>query len=267
MPVVEANGIRIHYLEQGDGPPVVWLPGGNDHAAMALRAHERLLERYRFIAVDPRGQGGTTAFVAAASYAPSLLAADLLGFLDALGLERPVLGGHSRGARAVLEFARRFPQRVQAVVAVAPPALGAHGERREFYLRAAQKLRQEGIDPFLKRLPSAPRHPERRAEWEAHLRAVGAEALAAQYEALADLRPLTEDPGGLTMPILVVCGQHDRMLDDARALAATVPSARLVVIPRAGHAPFSEAKPEYFAVVEAFLAEVTGSAVPAERAG
>jgi 3-oxoadipate enol-lactonase len=267
MPVIEANGIRIHYLEGGQGPPVVWLPGEGDHAAMALRAHEPLLDRYRFIAVDPRGQGGTTGFVVTASYAPSLLPADLSGVLDALGLERPVLGGHARGARAVLEFARRVPQRVRAVVAVAPPVLDANGERRAFYQRAAQRLRQEGLEPFLKRLPGAPRHPERRAVWEAALRAAGAEALAAQYEALAQLRPLTEATAGLTMPILVVCGQHDRLIEDARALVAAVPSARLAVIPKAGHAPFSEAKPEYFAALGAFLAEVTGGAVAAERAG
>lgn len=256
MPTIEVNGIRIHYLDEGEGPPIVWLPGGNDHAAMAVRAHERLLNRYRFIAVDPRGQGGTTAFVAAASYSPSLLVEDLRGLLDMLGLERPIVGGHSRGARAALEFARAYPERVLAAVAVAPPALGAHGVRKEFYLRAAARLRAEGLEPFLKTLPGAPRHPVRRAEWEAHLRAAGPEALAAQYEALAELRPLTEDTTTLTMPILLLCGEHDRMMEDARALAAAAPSARLVTIPGAGHAPFTEAKDSYFAALDAFLLQV-----------
>ena len=257
MPVIETNGISVHYLEQGDGPPVVWLPGGNDHAAMALYAHERLRDRYRLIAVDPRGQGGTTAFVTAASYAPSLLQADLLGVLDALGLERPVVGGHSRGGRAVLEFARSYPERTRAIVAVAPPALGAHEQRRAFYLRAAERLRREGVEPFIKWLPSAPRNPQRRSEWESYLRAAGSEALAAQYEALAELRPITADTAALTMPILLVCGEHDRMMADAEALAALLPRARLARIPGAGHAPFTEAKDAYFAALESFLADVT----------
>lgn len=265
MPTIEANGVTIHFLDEGRGPPLVWLPGGNDHAAMALRAHERLLDHYRFIAVDPRGQGGTTAFVTVASYAPSLLVEDLRGLLDALGLEQPVVGGHSRGARAALEFARAYPQRVRAVVAVAPPALGAHGPRKEFYLRAAARLRHEGLDPFIKTLPSAPRHPQRRAEWERYLRAAGPEALAAQYEALARLRPLTENTATLTMPILIVCGEHDRMIEDARALAAAVSSARLAVIPRAGHAPFAEAREEYFATLVSFLADVNEA--PAIQSG
>ena len=253
MPTVEAHGITIHYIESGQGPPLVWLPGGNDHAAMAMRAHGHLCDRYRVISVDPRGQGGTTAFVTAASYAPSLLVEDLRGLLDALGLERPVVGGHSRGARAALEFARAYPGRTRAVVAAAPPALGAHGARHDFYLKASERLRREGLEPFLKTLPSAPRNPVRRMEWEQHLRNAGAEALAAQYEALAQLRPVTEDTAELTMPLLIICGEHDRMIEDARALAAAIPSARLAVIPGAGHVPFAEAPAPYFEALEAFL--------------
>lgn len=256
MPTVESNGITVHYLDEGQGPPIVWLPGGNDHAAMAIRAHAALLDRYRFIAVDPRGQGGTTAFAVAASYAPSLLADDLRGLLDALDLNQPIVGGHSRGARAALEFARAYPSRARAVATVAPPALGAHGHRRAFYLQAAAKLRQEGIEPFIKRLPNAPRSIERRQEWETYLRRAGPEALAAQYEALANLTAITEDTGALTMPILILCGEHDRMLADAEALRDAVPGAELAVIPGAGHAPFTEAKAPYFATLEGFLQRV-----------
>ncbi|MFN8558562.1 MAG: alpha/beta hydrolase [Dehalococcoidia bacterium] len=215
MPFLDTNGIRLHYLDRGAGPPLVWLPGGNDHAAMALRAHERLLDRWRIVAVDPRGQGGTTAFVTAASYEPSLLAEDLRGLLDALGLRQVVIGGHSRGGRSALEFARAYPERVGAVIAVDAPALASDAERRLAYRRMAQRLRERGIDAFISVLPTAPRDPRRRAEWEAHLRAAGAEAVAAQYEAMAALRPITEDMTALTMPLLIICGERDPLLADA----------------------------------------------------
>lgn len=257
MPFVETNGIRMHYVEGGRGPALMWVPGRAEHAAMALRAHAPLLDRCRFIAVDPRGQGGTTAFVAAASYAPSLLAADLHGLRDALGLERPIVGGHGRGARSVLEYARAHPAQVTAVIAVAPPVLEGHPEQQRFYLKAAARLRADGIEPFLGRLPGAPRDPVRRAEWEAHLRQLGAEAVAAEYEALAGLRPIIDDTSTLTMPILVVCGAQDRLIEDAQALAAAVPSARLAVISNAGHAPALENPGPYFAALDAFLVEVT----------
>lgn len=259
MPQLESNHITIHYIDEGSGSPLVWLPGETDHAAMAVYAHGPLLDRYRLIAVDPRGQGGTKAFSAAASFAPSLLAADLLGVLDTLGLQRPVLGGHSRGGRAVLEFARQHPERARAVIAVAPPIVGADqgdGLQRASYLRAAERLRRDGLDAFIARLPGAPRNAMLRAEWQELVRAAGAEALAAQYELLAGVCALTNDTGALTMPVLVVCGEHDRRLDDARRLAAALPAARLAIIPGAGHLPFIESKAPYFAALTDFLASV-----------
>src|SRR5579871_4354959 len=61
--MLHVNGIDMHYVEDGSGPDLVWLPGGNDHAELALYAQRGLLEDYHLIAVDPRGQG--------LSYAPS----------------------------------------------------------------------------------------------------------------------------------------------------------------------------------------------------
>ena len=71
-----------------------------------------------------------------------------------------------------------------------------------------------------------------------------------------DLSPRPTFPGENdtnTMPVAVICGEHDRMLEDAQALAAAVPHARLVVIPGAGHAPFHENKDAYAAALDAFL--------------
>ncbi len=258
MPMVTANGITIHYIDEGGGPPFVWLPRPDEHAAMAMQAHRRLLDRYRIVAIDPRGQGGTTAFAVAASYAPSLTVADLRELLDALGLDRPMIGGHSRGARAALEFARVHPERVRALVAVAPPVEGTDAPARASFVRAAARLRREGLEPFLAGLPGASPHAMRRAQWEGYLRGAGVEAVASQYEELARLGPLTEDTDALTMPVLIVCGEHDRTLTGARALAAAIPSSQLAVVPGAGHTPVAEAPTPYFAALDAFLGEVSG---------
>src|SRR4029079_348080 len=108
---------------------------------------------------------------------------DLLGALDALGLKRPLLGGHSRGSRTVLEFAVEHPDRVRAVVAVCTPAFGGTNGRGARYRGKAAALSEHGLEAFMRDSRTAPRNPERRAQWEAHLRAVGVEALIAQYEA------------------------------------------------------------------------------------
>jgi pimeloyl-ACP methyl ester carboxylesterase len=254
MPYIHANGLRIHYLDAGSGPPLVWLPGGNDHAGLMLHAHRRLTDHYRLICMDPRGQGRSDAPTEISAYDPPGYVADLLGLLDALGLERPLLGGHSRGGRTVMEFALRYPGRTRAAVAASSPHLGITPVREERFHNYQRVLREGGIDEFLPLLRGAPRHPERRAEYEAYIRTAGADALAAQYGALLRLQPLPERLRGLAAPALFLCGDEDDLLPHSEAAAAAAPHGRLVIVPGAGHAIFAGYPSAYFEPLEAFLA-------------
>jgi pimeloyl-ACP methyl ester carboxylesterase len=253
------NGLRLHYLEEGSGPPLVWLPGGNDHAGLMLHAHRRLTTRYRVICVDPRGQGRSDAPTGTHDYDPPCYVADLLGVLDALGLERPLLGGHSRGGRTVMEFALRYPERVRAAVAASSPHLGITPEREARFATYQRALREGGVDAFLPLLHGAPRHPARRTEYEACIRAAGPDALIAQYDALRRLGPLTERLRALAVPALFLCGDRDPLLPHSQAAAAAAPQGKLVIVEGAGHNIFAGAPVGYFTPLEEFLAEHTSA--------
>lgn len=257
MPYIRANGIRMHYLEGGSGPALVWLPGGNDHAGLMLHAHRRLTAHYRLICLDPRGQGRSDAPVGVDDYSPACYVADVLAVLDALGLERPVLGGHSRGGRTTMEFALRYPARVRAAIAASSPHLGITPDRAERFGGYQRALREQGVDGFLPLLTGAPRHPERRAEYESYIRAAGPDALAAQYNALLQLPPLTDRLGGLAVPALFLCGDQDWLLHHTRAAAMATPNSRVAIVPGAGHAIFAGGPEAYFSALEAFLDEHT----------
>src|SRR5688572_908823 len=91
---VEANGIQIHYLDHAGGePPLVLLHGltANCHAFDGL-IHAGLSPRFRVIAPDLRGRGASDQ--PSAGYTMRDHADDVIGLLDALKLERVVLGGH-----------------------------------------------------------------------------------------------------------------------------------------------------------------------------
>ena len=91
------NGIRLHYLDHGgQGPVLVLAPGltANAHSFDGLM-HAGLAEVARVIALDLRGRGESDA--PPSGYAMEDHARDVLGLLDALGLERVVMGGHSFG--------------------------------------------------------------------------------------------------------------------------------------------------------------------------
>jgi 3-oxoadipate enol-lactonase len=95
MPVAAANGIQISYTDSGgQGPAVVFSHGYLLDHTMFGRQVAALAPRYRVITSDQRGHGGTRA-TGAFTYWDS--AADLLGLLDQLGVERAVLAGMSQG--------------------------------------------------------------------------------------------------------------------------------------------------------------------------
>src|SRR6187549_1509450 len=120
---VHANGIDIAYVEAGDGPPLVLLHGGlassgplwADSPVAYVSHMEALAKHFRVIAPDTRGSGATVAGPGGASFA--VLAEDVLGLIDALGLDRPLLAGFSEGAATATIVAIRQPDAVRALAA------------------------------------------------------------------------------------------------------------------------------------------------------
>jgi pimeloyl-ACP methyl ester carboxylesterase len=120
--MVEANGIRMHFLDHGgNGPVLVLAPGltANAHSFDGL-VHAGLTDAARVIALDLRGRGESDA--PASGYTMEDHAADILGLLDALGLDRVVMGGHSFGGLLTYWIAANHPERVERCVVIDAPA-------------------------------------------------------------------------------------------------------------------------------------------------
>jgi pimeloyl-ACP methyl ester carboxylesterase len=118
------SGIQIHYQQVGEGPDLVMVHGLTGNLAVwHLRLVPTLSERFRVLTYDLRGHGysDTPGF----GYSPDAMADDLVGLLDALEIERPLIAGHSYGADIALYHALRCPHRVGEVIAIeaALPAL------------------------------------------------------------------------------------------------------------------------------------------------
>lgn len=119
---VQANGLRLHYLEYGSGErTLVLVPGltANAHSFDGLRA-AGLGQGLRVLAFDARGRGLSDK--PHAGYTMADHTADLLGALDALGLERVSLGGHSFGGLLTYYVAANHPERVERAVILDAPA-------------------------------------------------------------------------------------------------------------------------------------------------
>jgi pimeloyl-ACP methyl ester carboxylesterase len=120
----ETNGIRMHYVEQGQGFPVVLCHGFPElwyswrHQIPTLAA-----AGLRAIAPDLRGYGETDKPPELEAYDIHHLAADIVGLLDSLGLEKAVVVGHDWGGLIVWPLALMHPERVERVVGLNTPFL------------------------------------------------------------------------------------------------------------------------------------------------
>ena len=120
-PAIDATatvrGLALHYREYaGPGRPVVLLHGVASNARIWIMAGPLLAERFHVFALDQRGHGESEAPDGGYDFAS--VVADLDGFVQELGLERPVIVGHSWGGNVALEYAATHPGRTAGLVLV-----------------------------------------------------------------------------------------------------------------------------------------------------
>lgn len=120
------SGTKIRVVERGDpaSPPVVLVHGLGCSAYTFHRNMPALSEAgFRAIAVDLKGHGLSDKPLASDEYTVESLVEHLRDILDALGLERPALAGHSLGGSLIYHFAVRYPERAQCLGLLSPVGL------------------------------------------------------------------------------------------------------------------------------------------------
>lgn len=112
---VVTNGIRTHYLRSGGGkPPLVLLHGATDNGRCWTPVAEILAAEYDIVLPDARGHGQSDA--PPSGYSSAERAADVAGLIQALGLDRVAVGGHSMGGQTAFRLAAEYPDLVNCAV-------------------------------------------------------------------------------------------------------------------------------------------------------
>lgn len=134
------GGVRIHYVRQGRGQPVILLHGWPGFWYDWRRVLPGLAPETDTIAPDLRGFGGSEApdLAPEDGYNPVVMAGDVVALMDHLGIESAVVAAHDVGATVAQALARGVPERVRALVLLNPPYLGI-GPRR-FEYRAQREM-------------------------------------------------------------------------------------------------------------------------------
>ena len=138
MSTQRANGIDIHYETAGQGEPLLLLHGLGSRSEDWQLQVPAFAGCYRVITADMRGHGRTAK--PPGPYSVPMMAADVLGLLDALGIDAAHLVGLSMGGMIAFQMAVDGPERVRSLVIVnSAPELVAHtfGERLRIWQRLA----------------------------------------------------------------------------------------------------------------------------------
>jgi pimeloyl-ACP methyl ester carboxylesterase len=243
----------------GRGPPVVLLHGLAGYAGEWADTASWLGEHHRVVALDQRGHGHSTRNPS--TVAPDAFVGDVVGWLDALGLDRATLLGQSFGGLiAFLAAAHR--ERVQRlVVAEASPSPdpAAEPELREWLESWPVPFPDEeaAIQFFGGDSP-------RGHAWAGGLETRN-DGLWPRFEADMLLRTLRESASdhwdawdSVRVPTLIVRGEHGIAAEEAHAMASRLERAVLATVPGAGHDVHLEQPVEWRRVVESFLASNGG---------
>lgn len=264
---VEAAGVRLRVLEEGEGPPLLVLHGFTGDAESMASVALGLRDRFRVLRVELVGHGESDAPDAPGAYAMEACVTQLLALIDALGLERPHLLGYSMGGRTALATVVADPDRFASLVLIGATAGLADPKLRAERVAAdralADRIEGEGLEAFVDAWMALPLFASQARLGEAALARAREGRLRNRPHGLAQsLRgmgagaqpPLHERLGRVTCPVLLVVGDEDEKFEAIAAeLAADLPNARRAVLPEAGHAAHLEAPESFAEVVGEFL--------------
>jgi len=283
MPRVTAGPVELFYESLGEGTPLVF--SGHDHTAWLFGQAPVFSQRYRVIVYDRRGTGRSSS--PDGDWSAADLANDLAGLLDALGIDRTIVGGSSLGGVITAQFAVDHPGRALAlIIGHTVPYLDNAGrawlEQQIADARAGRPViaRQPGSPataggPRGAEPPGGGRGAEPPGGWPTtdpdfaasplgRMIATTGTGLGRTPEDVAraiavlrdwDQRPRKADLAKIRVPTLVMVGEREprSTIEGSREWASWIPGAEFVVLPGAHHAAPREAAPAWNAAVQAFL--------------
>jgi len=243
---------RFHFLEWGnrDAPPIVLLHGGHQSAHSWDLVSLHLAQHYHVLALDQRVHGDSE-WARDVEYTNHTMALDAGAFLDAMGLEKPVLVGHSMGGRNSLILTKQDPSRLRALVIVdVGPELSDRGRAAiAGFVQENQEF--DDLEHFVANVrkydPYRPReHIERTVKYNMLQRADGkfvskCDSNPRRLGIVRGVGPLEnitlEDARSFDLPVLLVRGERSNILapDAAERFRDALPRGRLVTVPNCGH--------------------------------
>ncbi len=250
-----SDGVRLHYLEAGNGESIVFVPGWTMPAEIWEPQIRHFSTRHRVVALDPRSQGASER--PSEGHYPERRAQDVKELVDHLRLAPVVLVGWSLAVPELLTYVDRFGTSSVRALVLVDGIIGEDPDAKKqalrwLWLKQLQEDRRTATEQFVRGM-------YRRPQPESYLRKIvnaslrtptgSAVALLTNVFSGRDWRPVLAK---LDRPVLYTVTPELRA--QAELLRARLPQARVEVFQHAGHALFVDEAQRFNRVLEEFLA-------------
>lgn len=248
MPKAKVNDIELYYEVRGEGDPLVLISGLGYPMWQWHLMVPNLEKHFRVITLDNRGVGQSDK--PAGPYTASMLAKDTVGLLDALGIDKAIVMGHSMGGFIAQAMALEYPERISRLI-LASTNFG--GPRHvPVTAEAMAVLSDVRSDPMTRLrngivVSTAPGFAEREPEliqkwldWRVAnpLDMAGYQAqMGIGVALLAEAASFENKLSHVSAPTLILFGAHDKVVPPANAdlLAKQIAGSQIRILPDAGH--------------------------------
>jgi pimeloyl-ACP methyl ester carboxylesterase len=268
MPKVKVNDITINYESQGSGEPLVLIPYlAADNACYAFQVAD-YAKHFTCISLDPRGAGETDK--PGGTYSTELLADDVAGFMQAIGVEKAHVSGLSLGGAISLWLASKYPERVKTL------SLHSCWPKSDRFLKVivgdwqtiakalgnVQEMVVQGILPFCLTPELYAAKPEYVDQLAAFVRSrprQPVDAFLRQSDAVVAHDALGQ-LGKITAPTQITFGRHDIVTSTrfVEPFRSGIKNSELVIFEMCAHAPIYENVSEFNEKTLAFLKRHAG---------
>jgi pimeloyl-ACP methyl ester carboxylesterase len=265
------DGVKLHYEEAGSGQAVIFV---HEFAgdSRSWEPQMRFFSRYfRCITYSARGYLPSAVPEDPSHYSQARARDDVIAVLDHLKIGHAHIVGLSMGGFATLHVGITYPERARSLV-IAGCGYGAEAEKKQQFrdeCEAAAQLFKQDLSQAAMRYTIGPtrvqyqnKDPRGWAEFAGQMGEHSAKGSANTLRGVQKERPslweLVDDMRRISVPALIVTGdEDDPCLEPALLMKRSIPSAALVVLPRAGHTinledpePFNRALLDFFTMVE-----------------
>jgi len=264
MPKIQTGDVVLYYEEQGEGAPLVLIPGFGNGLWIWFKQIPALAQHFRTITFDPRGISRSEAKDEPISI--RMIADDVAALLQALGIESAHILGASFGGFVAQEFALAYPQMLRRLILcctsyggpghVPPPLTTLQAIASTKGLNTQQRVRENLLLAFSPGYLDANAEEVERVIELRERNPVPEHAYLHQLQAAIGFNAEAR-VSEIYAPTLIITGDEDIIVpfDNSRNLAARIPDARLSIIEGGSHTFFIERADEFNRAVFEFLKE------------